>query len=226
ASSSGTATFSSAVMLGMRWKDWNTMPMLRPRKAAISSSLLPFSVMPAMVTRPASTRSSPARTMSSVDFPEPEGPTMPAISPCRTVRSIPFSTWTEDAPSPSVSDTFSSSMTAFVKTDRSYMEGRAKARMQASCGNVSTYGGKSMAFKYKFLCPVMVLGAMLFGVALSLAAPARSEPVQIVGFGDSLMAGFGLGPGEGFTEQLQEALRAKGHDVTVSNAGVSGDTTS
>lgn len=106
------------------------------------------------------------------------------------------------------------------------MEGRAKARMQASCGNVSTYGGKSMAFKYKFLCPVMVLGAMLFGVALTLAAPARSEPVQIVGFGDSLMAGFGLVPGEGFTEQLQEALRARGHDVTVSNAGVSGDTTS
>lgn len=83
-----------------------------------------------------------------------------------------------------------------------------------------------MAFKYKFLCPAAVLGAMLFGAMLSLAAPARAEPVQIVGFGDSLMAGFGLGPGEGFTEQLQDALRAKGHDVTVANAGVSGDTTS
>ena len=34
ASSSGTATFSSAVMFGIRWKDWKTMPMLRPRKAA------------------------------------------------------------------------------------------------------------------------------------------------------------------------------------------------
>jgi acyl-CoA thioesterase-1 len=50
--------------------------------------------------------------------------------------------------------------------------------------------------------------------------------VEIVGFGDSLMAGFGLGPGEGFTEQLQDALRAKGHDVAVANAGVSGDTSS
>ena len=34
ASSSGTATFSSAVMVGMRWNDWNTMPMWRPRNRA------------------------------------------------------------------------------------------------------------------------------------------------------------------------------------------------
>lgn len=83
-----------------------------------------------------------------------------------------------------------------------------------------------MAFKYKFLCPIMLAGIMFLGAALSLAAPARADAVQIVGFGDSLMAGYGLGPGEGFTEQLQEALRAKGHDVAVANAGVSGDTTS
>ncbi|MER8830817.1 arylesterase [Mesorhizobium sp. M0938] len=55
---------------------------------------------------------------------------------------------------------------------------------------------------------------------------ARAEPVEIVGFGDSLMAGFGLGPDEGFTQKLAAALRAKGHDVTVANAGVSGDTSS
>ena len=29
ANSSGRATFSSAVMVGTRWKDWKTMPMLR-----------------------------------------------------------------------------------------------------------------------------------------------------------------------------------------------------
>jgi hypothetical protein len=27
ASSSGVATFSSAVIVGIRWKDWNTTPM-------------------------------------------------------------------------------------------------------------------------------------------------------------------------------------------------------
>ncbi|MCV0394435.1 MAG: arylesterase [Rhizobiaceae bacterium] len=57
------------------------------------------------------------------------------------------------------------------------------------------------------------------------AAPALAEPYRIVGFGDSLMAGYELAPGESFPEQLQAALRDRGHDVVVENAGVSGDTT-
>src|SRR5690606_8711408 len=61
---------------------------------------------------------------------------------------------------------------------------------------------------------------------LSSAFPARAAPVQFVGFGDSLMAGFGLGPGEAFTVQLQGALSATVHDVAVANAGVSGDVSS
>lgn len=64
-----------------------------------------------------------------------------------------------------------------------------------------------------------------FIVALSAVA-AHAEPYRIVGFGDSLMAGFGLQPGESFAEKLEKALKAKGHDVVVANAGVSGDTTS
>lgn len=67
---------------------------------------------------------------------------------------------------------------------------------------------------------------ILFLAVCGAISSARAEPFKIVGFGDSLMAGFGLGPGEGFTDKLQAALRAKGHDVTVANAGVSGDTTS
>ncbi|WP_456308886.1 arylesterase [Siccirubricoccus soli] len=43
--------------------------------------------------------------------------------------------------------------------------------------------------------------------------------------GDSLTAGFGLPPGEGFVPQLEAALRAAGRQVQVLNAGVSGDTT-
>ena len=69
-------------------------------------------------------------------------------------------------------------------------------------------------------------GLILFLAVCGAISSARAEPFKIVGFGDSLMAGFGLGPGEGFTDKLQAALRAKGHDVTVANAGVSGDTTS
>ncbi|HEY4193201.1 MAG TPA: arylesterase [Mesorhizobium sp.] len=73
------------------------------------------------------------------------------------------------------------------------------------------------------------LTALFFSLFLGLVAaalPALAEPLKIVGFGDSLMAGYRLGPGEGFTDRLQAALRAKGHEVTVENAGVSGDTTS
>jgi acyl-CoA thioesterase-1 len=53
-----------------------------------------------------------------------------------------------------------------------------------------------------------------------------AEPLRIVALGDSLMAGYGLAEKEGFPAKLQAALRAKGHDVEVINAGVSGDTAS
>ena len=72
------------------------------------------------------------------------------------------------------------------------------------------------------------LAFLAFGAFLAIltAFPAAAEPYRIVGFGDSLMAGYGLGPGEGFPEKLQAALRNKGHDVVIANAGVSGDTSS
>jgi len=72
----------------------------------------------------------------------------------------------------------------------------------------------------------MAAGLILFLAICGAISSARAEPFKIVGFGDSLMAGFGLGPDQGFTEKLQAALRARGHDVMVANAGVSGDTSS
>jgi len=53
-----------------------------------------------------------------------------------------------------------------------------------------------------------------------------AEPLRIVALGDSLMAGYGLAEKDGFPAKLQAVLRAKGHDVEVINAGVSGDTAS
>lgn len=72
------------------------------------------------------------------------------------------------------------------------------------------------------------LALLAFGVFLAILTvfPAIAEPYRIVGFGDSLMAGYGLGPSEGFPEKLQAALQKKGHDVVIANAGVSGDTSS
>ncbi|MCO5070403.1 MAG: arylesterase [Rhizobiaceae bacterium] len=68
--------------------------------------------------------------------------------------------------------------------------------------------------------------AFLATVVIGTGAQAFAEPYRIVGFGDSLMAGYQLGPGESFPEKLQAALTAKGLDVEVIGAGVSGDTTS
>lgn len=69
-----------------------------------------------------------------------------------------------------------------------------------------------------------------FNVALSTlawspAATAAARQVRLVAFGDSLMAGFQIALTDAFPAQLERALRAKGYDVEVANAGVSGDTT-
>ena len=58
-----------------------------------------------------------------------------------------------------------------------------------------------------------------------LSADPSPKPVTIVAFGDSLTAGYMLQPNQSFPAQLQMALEAKGHKVSVVNAGVSGDTT-
>ena len=74
--------------------------------------------------------------------------------------------------------------------------------------------------------------AVAAGMALALAGvmglkPASAAgPIKLVGYGDSLMAGYGVGPTEAFPVKLQAALKAKGRDVTIANAGVSGDTAS
>jgi acyl-CoA thioesterase-1 len=55
---------------------------------------------------------------------------------------------------------------------------------------------------------------------------AAGEPMQIVVLGDSLSAGLGLPADQAYPARLEAALRAKGYDVRVINAGVSGDTSS
>ena len=57
-------------------------------------------------------------------------------------------------------------------------------------------------------------------------AAAADKPLTIVALGDSLTAGYGLANQDAFPAKLQRALAAKGIAVTVSNAGVSGDTMS
>ncbi|QLL63557.1 arylesterase [Sinorhizobium mexicanum] len=63
-------------------------------------------------------------------------------------------------------------------------------------------------------------------MTIALSSTVRAESVSLVGFGDSLMAGFQLPPEDAFPARLQKALKDKGLDVAITNAGVSGDTTS
>lgn len=69
------------------------------------------------------------------------------------------------------------------------------------------------------------LAAVLLLSVPAAALEADKAPIRIVAFGDSLTAGYGLKPSEAFPVQLARALKAKGHEVEIANAGVSGDTT-
>ena len=70
---------------------------------------------------------------------------------------------------------------------------------------------------------------ILFAIIISLVLITRayaSDPIRILAIGDSLIAGYGLKPEEGFTAQLENALNEKGYSVQIVNSGISGDTTS
>ena len=62
--------------------------------------------------------------------------------------------------------------------------------------------------------------------ALMAAGPAFAQPFKMVVLGDSLSAGLGLAGPAAFPTRLQKALKDKGIDVEMINAGVSGDTSS
>lgn len=57
-------------------------------------------------------------------------------------------------------------------------------------------------------------------------APAAHSGILIVAMGDSLTEGLGVDMADAYPAQLERKLRAGGYDVTVVNAGVSGETSS
>jgi acyl-CoA thioesterase-1 len=75
-------------------------------------------------------------------------------------------------------------------------------------------------------CPYGALRRLVYALLLmaASAAPAEAKDVRILAFGDSLTAGYGLPPGQGFAPQLEEMLRRNGVRAFVTNAGVSGNT--
>jgi acyl-CoA thioesterase-1 len=79
----------------------------------------------------------------------------------------------------------------------------------------------------QMLVRLMALAIGCVAAALAAGPAATAEkPIRIVALGDSLTAGLGLAAKDAFPAKLQKALADKGVDVTIANAGVSGDTTS
>jgi acyl-CoA thioesterase-1 len=73
---------------------------------------------------------------------------------------------------------------------------------------------------------VLMLALMTIATTPSSQAQPAAKPVKLVVLGDSLSAGLGLPAQEAFPAKLQKALQAKGIDLDMVNAGVSGDTSS
>ncbi|QCI96797.1 arylesterase [Agrobacterium larrymoorei] len=76
---------------------------------------------------------------------------------------------------------------------------------------------KAVAAHFIVICSVLLSASF---------AQAQDKPLQLVGLGDSLMAGYQLPPSDSYTAQLETVLKARGVNVTITNAGVSGDTSS
>jgi acyl-CoA thioesterase-1 len=74
-------------------------------------------------------------------------------------------------------------------------------------------------------------GWCAIAIMLAVASPASATPPKLsptpprlLVLGDSLTAGYGLAHDDGFEVQLQQALAAHGHAVTILDGAVSGDT--
>ncbi len=72
----------------------------------------------------------------------------------------------------------------------------------------------------------LATGAQAAGEGEPDLPPVMGPERRIVALGDSLFAGYGLSPGQSYPARLETALRGRGINARIMNAGVSGDTTS
>ena len=81
------------------------------------------------------------------------------------------------------------------------------------------------ADRRRFFNRAATVAVLLMIAAAAATAFAAGGTTRILVLGDSLTAGYGLAAADAFPVRLEAALRARGHAVTVIDAGVSGDTT-
>ena len=92
---------------------------------------------------------------------------------------------------------------------------------------VRSYGNSAGAVERRYGLFMHIAVLMLAFMTITNPAWAdATKPVRLVVLGDSLSAGLGLPAQAAFPQKLQKSLRAKGIAVDITNAGVSGDTSS
>ena len=96
------------------------------------------------------------------------------------------------------------------------------AKVQKAYNNNITYNSHIDGRRTGIWMALRALFAALFFLS---GANAIAQPVKIMVFGDSLVAGFGLPPGAAFPDILAQNLIQQGYQNEMINAGVSGDTT-
>ena len=206
ASSSGTATFSSAVMVGIRWNAWNTMPIVvapQPGQRVLVHAAT--SSCPASATLPAGRRA-PARPAPSAGWScrSRTGRRCPPPRPPPTSRSMPRRMLTGPAAEGTV---------------------RRRSRTCTRAEPVRTGGVRWHPWRHHMALRGRWRKAMLaLAPDSAAAAHGRADPAA----GARRLALRRLRPAaraRGSRRSLQAALRAHGHDVTIVDGAVSGDTT-
>ncbi len=92
--SSGIATFSSAVIVGISRNAWNTIPILSRRNSASASSFIVDKFSFAILIMPEVVASIPPITIIKVDLPAPDGPVIPTVLPASISKDIPCKIFT------------------------------------------------------------------------------------------------------------------------------------
>ena len=185
------ATFSSAVMVGIRWKDWNTMPIWAPRKRArVSSSIRPREVPSPIVTlarlrtfksgqnhqqgRFTRTRRTGEANPFGVTYMERD--VFENMDPCGAAAEAQVDTLKVDR------------HVMFPFRGEPHMESAAVPRQSQSLG-----AGH-----------IFVAGALALLLAVGLPGAALAKTIRLVALGDSLTAGYRLPPSEAFPVVLEK----------------------
>ena len=184
-----------------------------PRRAPRSS--------PATMIEPVSARSSPAITISSVDFPEPDGPTRPIASPRPICRSMILEDMNPGrAAAERQIDAGERDGRIRPQSEMSFMDPDAGARVKPRPAHMGSAAASSSGLR-RCCCCACARGSDGHG------AGAAERTIKIVALGDSLTAGLSAAGERRVPGAARDRrCKAKGIAVEVANAGVSGDTAS